>query len=124
MIIPINNLKDFADKDPWMQKLRTNSFGIILPSGWFGRPFDNQHSINDIIVINDHLSIVFDDIRKIEIVDPRSSEIQTNGPYSSLKLYGSREITFSWIPYGEENSGKTVVNKFNSAEGNTFEFVG
>ena len=125
MITPIDNLVDFSLKNIWLQKLRKEEFGIILPNGWFGKPFDNQHSVKDIIVNNNSLTIVFDDMREITIIDPKAFEIQSVGSsYSSLKLLGSQKIIFKWTPYGEEQTGKANITQFDSVEGNTVELVG
>jgi hypothetical protein len=41
-----------------------------------------------------------------------------------MKLIGCQEIVSTWIPYGEENSGKKMVKRFHSESGNTLELVG
>ncbi len=125
MDVPIVDLSSFVSTNPWIQKLRRECFGMILPNGWFGRPFDDQHSLKAITVFGHQLKIVFDDIREIEIIDPKYFEIKKlSAMHSSLKLSGSKEVTFSWTPYGEEQSGKRIITKFDSPGGNRVEIVG
>lgn len=120
----ITDLGAFVSGNIWLHALRKESFGIILPGGWLGRPYDNQHRIKEISVSKNVLTIVFDDIRELQIVNPKRYEIKKLDPnWSSLKFLECQEIRFLWVPYGEESTGKTTVRTFNQ-EGNTLELVG
>lgn len=47
--------------DRWMQICTKKTFGLVLPNGWFGRPFDNRHEIKEYSVSNAGLSVPFDE---------------------------------------------------------------
>jgi len=108
-----------------MQKLRKETFGIILPDGWLGRPYDNQHHVKGLVVTNNIFTIVFDDIREIKIENPKAYEFSKIEPnWSSLKFLSCQEITLKWIPFGEEKTGNFSIRSYRLESGNTLEIVG
>jgi hypothetical protein len=75
---------------------QTGGGGLVLPNGWFGRPYDNIHQLDSVAVNDDGLVIVldggqltlsFEGVPKIEIT--RSDII-----FSSF-----RRIVFDWKEY-------------------------
>jgi hypothetical protein len=70
--------------------------GLILPDGWFGRPYDNQYSLTSIeedgtdlaIVLSEHLLLRFSGLNA---VTPKGREL-VFGAFD--KLY------FEWMPFG------------------------
>ena len=126
MRTPIENLDHLISSHLWwFAKVRSEGFGIILPNGWLGQPFDNQHSVNKIEVKGSELHIVFDDIRELRIVDPKSYDVQAlDGSMSSFKFFECSEISLLWVPYGEEKTAPKVTQKFDSPNENTIELVG
>ncbi|MSP13841.1 MAG: hypothetical protein EXR62_12905 [Chloroflexi bacterium] len=57
----------------WFQIARVG--GLVLPDGWFGRPYDNTHQLTHLeiwshkllIELDDQLLLIFTDIKKVRI---------------------------------------------------------
>lgn len=70
--------------------------GLILPDGWFGRPYDNQHSLTSVnesdgnltVILDKNLKLSFSGVKRVE-ADPSKLTI---GPFEELR--------FEWTPYG------------------------
>lgn len=69
---------------------------MILPDGWFGRPYDNQHTLTSVNEAGDKLTLVLDEnfrltFTGLKAVECLSKEL-TLGPFDHLN--------FEWTPYG------------------------
>ena len=120
----IKDLKNFVTKNPWLKRLRAETFGVKLPDGWFGRPYDNHHSPKEIAVIGNNLKIVFDGIQEVEIVNPTSFEFQSLGDFSSLTFNTAHEVFFRFTPYGQEKTGRRIERTYRPAENNSLTLIG
>ena len=69
---------------------------MILPDGWFGRPYDNQHALTSVTGYDDELTLVLDGILHLHFEGLESIQIEEHelilGPFKSLR--------FQWTPYG------------------------
>jgi len=69
---------------------------IVLPDGWFGRPYDNQHTLTSceesegkmLLVLDDNLRLTFSGLANVEI----KGRNLVLGPFDNL--------IFEAIPYG------------------------
>ena len=43
----------------WLERLKDKSFGVILPNGWLGRPFDDLWELDSYSWKNDSLTMKF-----------------------------------------------------------------
>ena len=69
---------------------RTWGGGLVLPDGWFGRPFDNIHRLTDVSQSSGLLRIVLDD----------QLTLTFNG--DELVIDGYSELSFDWKEYGSD----------------------
>ena len=63
---------------------------LMLPDGWYGRPYDNQHSLTSVKESGDILVLILD--QKLELrfeglmsVSPRNQEL-VFGPFNKLRF--------------------------------------
>lgn len=86
----------------WLEKCRLNYFGIILPSGWFGRPGDNLHKINDFTLTSNFLTLIFDASGKLHIEGLKNFSLE-NKNWGDVYLSFSDWIEIEFIPpqYGK-----------------------
>jgi hypothetical protein len=71
---------------------------LLLPDGWFGRPYDNQHSLTSVEESGDDLSLILDRklflrFRGLKFVHERGHEL-VFGPFE--------ELCFEWESYGAD----------------------
>src|SRR3989338_2274750 len=125
MELPITNLNDFVASTPWLQQVRREKFSFTLTDGWYEeRPFDERHVINEIMVNADRIRVVYDDIRELEVVSPKSFELKSLGPFSSLKLTTNLEVILRFTPYGQEKTGRRIERTYRPAEDNSLILIG
>ncbi len=68
---------------------------LVLPDGWFGRPFDNQHTLTYLqqrphkllLELDDQLLLIFTDLRSAQVVG------------RDLVLAGFAQCVFDWQEY-------------------------
>lgn len=82
---------------------------MVLPDGWFGRPYDNQHSLTSVTESGDELTLVLDEILHLRFVGLKSVRIEGHelifGPF--------KELRFEWTPYG---GGKLTTKDYRDGE--------
>jgi hypothetical protein len=66
---------------------------LILPSGWFGRPYGNQHMLTKLTQENDVVEVVLDDHLSLKFFDLRS--VPDGG--ASLVFSQFSKLIFVWI---------------------------
>lgn len=104
------------DEADWLSTAEKSCFGIILPDGWLGRPYDNQHVIEEFQVSARELFIRFDKCRYLRIPGKRSVKIEKDeSGRTVLELFGFDELEFGWVPYGEENK-PPEIKKYGSGK--------
>lgn len=74
---------------------RWGGAGLKLPSGWFGRPYDNFHELTSVSVSDDTLVVVLDERQTLRLRSPGSTE--TDG--SVLRVDGFVEAEWTWFEY-------------------------
>jgi hypothetical protein len=119
----LNSVQEIL-RSEWISKCYKHSFGIILPSGWLGRPFDNRHILSKLEISNNTIKITFDDIRSLTIYNPSDCEIVIDRTNSSLKFPKFTKIELEWIPYGDEETAKPIIKSYNYDELSSLELVG
>ena len=83
---------------------------LVLPDGWYGRPYDNQHAVTSIDESGNGLTLVLDQkltlrFEGLKSVDVRSREL-VFGPFAKLR--------FEWEAYGA--SGEHGVKEYHTGE--------
>ena len=91
----------------WFQ--RTGGGGLILPDGWFGRPYDNIHQLTFIEIRSCKIIIELDEQLHLLLTEPKSITC-TNG---EIILGGFRQCVFDWQEYG---SNVSHCSSFTSGE--------
>lgn len=79
--------------------------GLKLPSGWFGRPYDNLHRLTGARVLGDVLVLELDDRQKLSISAPQSVQVEPK----SLKLVDAGRIEWRWYEYGSNDPHLEVL---------------
>ena len=69
---------------------------LVLPDGWFGRPYDNQHSLTSLTEANGVLELVLDDRLRLRFEGPGSVDVTAEG----LIFKGFTNVEFLWRPFG------------------------
>jgi hypothetical protein len=80
----------------WFARVRTA--GLKLPSGWFGRPFDNLHRLTGAHVLADRLVLALDD--RLVLVLARPSQVTERD--GNLVISGFVHAVFDWDAYGSD----------------------
>ncbi len=82
---------------------------LMLPDGWYGRPYDNQHSLTSVSESEDALGLILD--QKLELrfeglksVCPRHHEL-VFGPFDRLR--------FEWEAYDD---GRRLMKEYRTGE--------
>ncbi len=92
---------------------RTSGGSLRLPSGWFGRPYDNLHRLTSAQMVGDRLVIVLDDRMALIVTGPVTARVEP----ASLRLVGFSQAVWEWTEYG---SGLPHTETFDAGE---IEFV-
>jgi hypothetical protein len=62
---------------------------LVLPDGWYGRPYDNQHSLTSIDELGEALTLVLDQKLTLRFENLNSVEVRNRelvfGPFDKLK---------------------------------------
>lgn len=70
--------------------------GMVLPDGWFGRPYDNQHFLTSVAENANELTLTLDEILHLRFEGLKSVRVDGHelilGPFEHLR--------FEWTPYG------------------------
>jgi len=76
---------------------------LLLPDGWYGRPYDNQHSLTSIDEADDTLTIILDHKLTLRFDGLESVKVQGRdlifGPFAKLR--------FDWEGFGNDGSRGT-----------------
>jgi len=86
----------------WMADNATAS--IKTPSGWFGRPRDNRHSLTWSVARGSRLLLEFDE-RQLLVLDAPNEVTESA---DDLSIGGFRTLIFNWLEYGSEISHTEV----------------
>lgn len=83
---------------------------LVLPDGWYGRPFDNQHALTSLVESELALTLVLDRKLTLRFVGLKSVEAKKGqlsfGPFE--KLY------FDWESFGTD--GKRGAKEYQKGE--------
>ncbi len=78
------------------QWLSTNShFGLMLQTGWFGRPYDNNHSVTNIFERPNKFIVEIDE--QLYLIFTKPLEIELSGDDLVFKKY--QQLTFDYQGY-------------------------
>ena len=88
-------------------------FGLILPDGWFGRPYDNMLSVTELHQKNDVVSVVLDDWLAIEFKGGVEVCVEEKDRRKHVAVRGFDQLTLEYVPHG---SNKKVVKAFDSGD--------
>ncbi len=72
----------------------------MLPSGWFGRPFDNLHRLTAARVEADRLVVVLDERIVLSLAHPSNAVADS----TTLRLSGFTHAILDWDEYGHAGS--------------------
>jgi len=73
--------------------------GLVLPDGWFGRPYDNMLTLDSVVLDGDELSISLDGDMRILI----TGDVDTSLDGAALKIFGFSQLLWSWRPEGSSD---------------------
>jgi hypothetical protein len=90
------------------------SASLKLPTGWFGRPHDNQHRLTSSHVLGDRLVIELDGQTVLMLAHPTTAEVDG----ACRRVSGFTHGVWDWDEYG---SGRPRLQTF---AGGTVEFHG
>jgi hypothetical protein len=82
----------------WFHRVSTAT--LQLPSGWFGRPFDNQHSLTWATTRGDRLLIELDN--QLLLIITRPSKVKVTE--YELSIGDFSQLVFDWQEYGSLES--------------------
>ncbi len=83
---------------------------LVLPDGWYGRPYDNQHALTSVAESGNTLTVVLDQkltlrFEGLKSVEPRKREL-VFGPFEKLR--------FDWESFG--SSGQRGTKEYEAGE--------
>lgn len=103
------------------QWLSANSqFGLKLQTGWFGRPYDNHHTVTDIIERPNKFIIEIDEQLYLIFTKPLKIELSE----ANLVFRKYQQLTFDYQGYGDMDAhcnlygqpGETTFVSYNQSE--------
>ena len=63
---------------------------LVLPDGWYGRPYDNQHSLTSIDELGEALTLVLDQMLTLRFENLKSVEVRNRelvfGPFDRFRF--------------------------------------
>ncbi len=65
---------------------------------WFGRPWDNNHSIVAAEAKENHLRLTFDDDETLDVWDPNELELESD---ELFLIRSASRVRWEWFSYGE-----------------------
>ncbi len=77
-----------------------NQFGLKLQTGWFGRPYDNHHSVTNIHERPNKFIIEIDE--QLFLIFTKPLEIELSGDDLVFTKY--QQLTFDYQGYGDMDS--------------------
>ncbi len=83
--------------------------GLVLPSGWFGRPHDNAHELTWSTALADRLLLELDGQQLLILTGP----VEVVSRADELVVSCGADIIFAWREYGD---GGSHVEHFNNGE--------
>src|SRR5579871_1794740 len=75
---------------------RVRRAGLVLPSGWFGRPHDNLHALTWSAARKHKLLLELDEQLLLILTEPGPVEIDE----SELRVTRCAQVTLDWQEYG------------------------
>ena len=81
--------------------------GLVLPSGWFGRPYDNFHRLTACTAAGDTVHVELDGQLNLLFEGPGTLAVRDG---DSLVVSGFTRLLWDWRPYGSLESRHTVFS--------------
>ena len=104
----VNRIKE------WFEKCSQNSFGIELPSGWIGRPYDNCHELKNFQISKNKVLINFDNHSSIVVTGFK--EVTISSDAKNIEFKNFTKLKFSNNGKLEQfNSGSLVLHGYFSS---------
>lgn len=69
---------------------------LVLPDGWYGRPYDNQHAVTSINEVGDGLTLILDQKLTLCFKGLKSVEVRNR----ELVFCPFDKLCFEWAAYG------------------------
>jgi len=83
---------------------------LVLPDGWYGRPYDNQHALTSIDELGEALTLILDQKLTLRFENLKSVEVRDRelifGPFDQL--------CFQWEAYG--SGGQHGAKEYQAGE--------
>ncbi|WP_152541195.1 hypothetical protein [Kallotenue papyrolyticum] len=86
---------------------QTGGGGLILPDGWFGRPYDNKHILTYLEARPHKVLLELDDLLLLIFTELRTARIEG----SLLILTDFVQCVFDWQEYGSLEPHTTVYQE-------------
>ena len=77
---------------------------LRLYGEWFGRPFDNLHSVTGARVAQDHTEILFDEGEVLSVWEPEGVAIDS----SRFHIRRATRVQWTWYSYGSEPASQNL----------------
>lgn len=90
--------------ESWNKK--NGVFGLQLPDGWFGRPFDNQHRTTLTVDRDNKLILELDNQLYLVFTKPLKVEVSGN----DLIISSFKQLIFDYQGYGDMKAHTKVYN--------------
>jgi len=71
--------------------------GLVLPNGWFGRPYDNIHQLSGLLEGDETLSLSLDEE---QLTLSFEGALRVDATHEELVFEGFRSLRFDWREYG------------------------
>jgi len=85
--------------------------GLELPSGWFGRPYDNQHELTFSVARPHKLILELDSRLCLVFTDVARACVEAD----ALVLSGFKQLVFDWQEFGNDERCHLTVYKLGTA---------
>jgi hypothetical protein len=83
---------------------------LVLPDGWYGRPYDNQHAVTSISEVGDGLTLILDQKLTLCFEGLKSVEVR----HRELVLGPFDKLRFEWAAYG--TGGEHGMREYQTGE--------
>ena len=87
--------------------LRVGVAGLVLPSGWFGRPYDDQFRLTGSAALGERLVVCLDDNALLAVLRP-GEVVEEN---ERLVIRGFDQVVWAFSEYGSRRSHVQVFDR-------------
>jgi hypothetical protein len=94
-----------AELQPLIGSVKQGSLRVF--GDWFGRPYDNIHTVRSAVAKGNELVVGFDGNERLRVVSPDDWEFGEH----SFRIQRARRVVWTWFCYGREQTPENLFTE-------------